>query len=216
MKTRFILVRHGESRANLENRFAGQIDIPLTETGLKQAECTGEYLKNEKIDVFYSSELSRANDTACLIAKHHNKPVTKLKGLNEINGGYWENKTYPQIASTFPENYKIWNTIIGLTQCNGGENVEEVQTRVYSTIKEIAENNPKKTVFIGFHGMALRAFICKVLNVPLNQMQEKTVWASNASVTYVDYENGVFTLVEHSFDKHLSDCGLRTTLKLKA
>ncbi len=216
MKTRFILVRHGESQANLENRFAGQIDIPLTKTGKKQAECTGEYLKNEKIDVFYSSQLSRAHETACAVAKHHNLPVTKLKGLNEINGGEWENKTYPQIAATFPENYKTWNTIIGLTQCNGGENVLEVQKRVYATIKEIAEKNPGKTVFIGFHGMALRAFICKVLNVSLTKMHSDSCWASNASVTYVDYENGKFTLIEHSFDKHLEDGGLRTTLKLKA
>ena len=214
--TRFILVRHGESQANLENRFAGQIDIPLTETGLTQAECTGEYLKNEKIDVFYSSELSRAHDTACAVAKHHNKPVTKLKGLNEINGGDWENKTYPQIASSFPDNYKTWNTIIGLTQCNGGENVKEVQERVFACIFELAQKHPDQTVFIGFHGMALRAFLCKVMNVPLEKMHSDSCWASNASITYVNYENGKFTLIEHSFDKHLSDCGLRTTLKLKA
>ena len=151
-----------------------------------------------------------------MVAKHHNKSVTKLKGLNEINGGDWENKTYPQIASSFPDNYNTWNTIIGLTQCNGGENVKEVQERVFASIFELAQKHPDQTVFIGFHGMALRAFICKILNVSLNQMHEKTVWASNASVTYVNYENGKFTLIEHSVDKHLSDCGLRTTLKLKA
>ena len=52
MKTRFILVRHGESEGNLTNRFAGQIDVSLTKTGRKQAQCTGEFLKNEKIRVF--------------------------------------------------------------------------------------------------------------------------------------------------------------------
>ncbi len=216
MKTRFILVRHGESQANLENRFAGQIDIPLTETGRKQAECTGEYLKNEKIDVFYSSLLSRAYETACTVAKHHNLPVTKIAGLNEINGGEWENKSYPEIEKFFPDNYNVWNTIIGLTQCNGGENVEQVQQRVYSAIEKIAEENKGKTVFIGFHGMSLRSFLCKVLNLSLDQMHTESTWASNASITYVDYENGKFTLIEHSYDQHLSDKGLRTTLKLKA
>ena len=216
MKTRFILVRHGESQANLENRFAGQIDIPLTETGRKQAECTGEYLKNEKIDVFYSSQLSRAYETACIVAKHHNLPVTKIAGLNEINGGEWENKLYPEIQKFFPENYSVWNTKIGLTQCNGGENIEQVQKRVYSAIKKIAEENKGKTVFIGFHGMSLRSFLCKVLDVTLDQMHSDSAWASNASVTYVDYENGVFTLIKHSYDEHLKDKGLRTTLKLKA
>lgn len=216
MKTRFILVRHGESQANLENRFAGQIDIPLTKTGRMQAQCTGEFLKNEKIDVFYSSELSRAYETACIVAKHHNLPVTKVKGLNEINGGQWENKTYPEIKKAFPENYNVWNTTIGLTQCNGGESVEQVQQRVYATIEKIAEENAGKTVFIGFHGMSLRSFLCKVLNLSLDQMHTGSVWASNASITYVDYENGVFTLIKHSYDEHLKDKGLRTTLKLKA
>ena len=216
MSTRFILVRHGESKANLENRFAGQIDIPLTETGIKQAECTADFLKSEKIDAFYSSQLSRANQTACIIASPHKKSVTKLAGLNEINGGAWENKLYPEIKSAFPENYKMWNTNIGRTQCNGGENVEQVQQRVFACIEELAKNHPNQTVFIGFHGMALRAFICKILNLNLDQMHTESVWASNASVTYVDYENGVFTLVEHSVDQHLQNAGLRTTLKLKA
>ena len=216
MKTRFILVRHGESRANLENRFAGQIDVPLTDTGRKQAVCTGEYLKNEKIDVFFSSELSRAYETACAVAKHHNKPVTKVKGLNEIDGGHWENKTYPEIKKAFPESYNLWQTNIGLVKCDGGESVFEVQQRVFSSIEKIAKENVGKTVFIGFHGMALRTFICKILNVPLDEMHAKTVWASNASVTYVNYENDTFTLVEHSFDQHLLDKELRTALNLKA
>ena len=216
MKTRFILVRHGESEGNLTNRFAGQIDVPLTETGRKQAECTGEYLKNEKIDVFYSSQLTRAYETACTVAKHHNKPVTKVKGLNEINGGQWENKTYPQIKEAFPESYNLWQNNIGLVKCDGGENVEQVQQRVYSAIQKIAEENAGKTVFIGFHGMALRSFITKIMGISLEKMHTDSVWASNASITYVDYENGKFTLIEHSYDEHLKDKGLRTTLKLKA
>lgn len=216
MKTRFILVRHGESEGNLTNRFAGHIDVPLTETGRKQAECTGEYLKNEKIDVFYSSQLTRAYETACIVAKHHKLPVTKVKGLNEINGGQWENKTYPEIKKAFPESYNLWQTNIGLVKCDGGESVLEVQQRVYATIKKIAEENAGKTVFIGFHGMALRSFITKITGVPLEKMHSDSAWASNASVTYVDYENGVFTLLEHSYDEHLKTNGLRTTLKLKA
>lgn len=216
MKTRFILVRHGESEGNLTNRFAGHIDVPLTETGRKQAECTGEYLKNEKIDVFFASCLSRAYETACTVAKHHNKPVTKVKGLNEINGGQWENKTYPQIKEAFPESYNLWQNNIGLVKCDGGESVLEVQQRVYATIKKIAEENAGKTVFIGLHGMALRSFITKIAGITLEKMHWDSAWASNASITYVDYENGVFTLLEHSYDEHLKTNGLRTTLKLKA
>lgn len=216
MKTRFIIVRHGQSTANLSNHFAGQTDVPLTEIGIKQGKCTGEFLKNEKIDFFCSSDLSRAYDTACYSAQYHNKPVIKEKGLREINGGEWEDLSYPEIMARFPENYDMWETNIGLTRCQGGESVEEVRDRVYATMKKIAKKHVGETVFIGTHGMALRAFVLKVLGLPLEKMQTDLLWVSNAAVTYVDYENGKFTLIKYGEDAHLEKAGLKSVLKLKA
>ncbi|MBE7092284.1 MAG: histidine phosphatase family protein [Clostridiales bacterium] len=216
MKTRFIFVRHGQSTGNLSKRFAGQIDVKLTETGIKQGKCTGEYLKNKKIDFFYSSTLSRAYDTACYCAEFHNKPVNKIDDLKEINGGYWEDLTYPQIKETYPQNYNNWVTNIGIAHCDGGESVEDVMNRVYNATKVLAEKHKGKTVLIGTHGMALRAFILKVLNLPLEKMQTDLLWVSNASVTYVDYENGEFNLLEYGYDAHLEKVGLKTELKSKA
>lgn len=216
MKTRLILVRHGQSTANLTDRFAGHIDVPLTELGIKQGKSTGEFLKNEKIDAFYSSDLQRAYDTACFCAKYHNKPVIKDAGLKEINGGEWENLTYPEIAKEYPEGYKIWVTNIGLTQCPGGESVKDVQNRIFKTVKKIAQEHQGETVFIGIHGMALRAFVLKVLDLPLEKMQTDLFWTSNAAVTYIDYEDGKFTLIKYGQDEHLKKAGLISVLHAKA
>ncbi len=216
MKTRLILIRHGQSESNLNDKFAGQIDVKLTELGRKQGQLTGEFLKNEKIDAVYSSMLTRAYETACYTAKHHNLTVIKNAGVNEINGGLWENLTYPEIKAKFPEQSSIWHTNIGFCYCEQGESVDQVRDRVYDAIEEIAKKHSGQTVAIGTHGMAIRAFILKVQGLLLEDMQEKTKWASNASVTYVDYENGKFTLVKYGQDKHLNDAGLKTELIIKA
>lgn len=66
--TKLIFVRHGESDGNHLLRFIGQGDLPLTEKGRKQADLAAEYLKDEAIDAFFASDLSRAFETACRIA----------------------------------------------------------------------------------------------------------------------------------------------------
>ena len=216
MKTRFIIIRHGESQANLSNIFAGHIDTPLTDLGRRQGKCTAEFLKNEKIDVVYSSDLSRAYETAMFTAEKHGLPVIKHKGLREIYAGLWEGNGYSVIREKYAEQYNIWITNIGLTHCDGGESVEDVGNRVYSAMTEIAESNIGKTVCIGCHALALRAFVAKVLNIAPKDIHTKLPWVNNASVTYIDYEDGVFSVVKYGEDTHLEKAGLKVVIHAKA
>lgn len=215
MKTRFIIIRHGQSEANLSNYFAGNIDTPLTDLGRKQGKCTAEFLENEKIDVVYSSDLSRAYETALFTAEKHGLPVIKHKGLREIYAGLWEGNEYSVIREKYAEQYNLWITNIGLTHCNGGESVEEVGNRVYTAIKEIAEANLGKNVCVGCHALALRAFVAKILNIALKDIHTKLPWVNNASVTYIDYEDGKFTLIEYGMDKHLEESNLKVIIRAK-
>ena len=102
MKTRFIIVRHGESEANKNEICAGQWDIPLTEKGLKQADAAREYLKNEKIDAFYSSTLQRARVTAETVASAHGLSVTALDELMEMHRGIFERMPFTEIWEKYP------------------------------------------------------------------------------------------------------------------
>ena len=93
MNTTFIIVRHGQSEANVKAYFAGRtVDSPLTELGHKQAEIMSEYvLKKYKIDAVYSSTLSRAVNTARTVADKLGLKVNEDGRLNEIDGGLWNN-----------------------------------------------------------------------------------------------------------------------------
>ena len=216
MKTRLLLIRHGQSVSNLNEKFAGTTDVQLTDLGKMQGKCTGEFLKNEKIDVVYSSMLTRAYETACYTAIHHNLTVIKDAGVNEICGGLWEGLTYPEIKESFPKQCNAWHTNIGRCHCEEGESVAEVSQRVYSAIERIAIKHQGQTVAIGTHGMAIRAFILAVMGLSLDEMHHKTKWASNASVTYLEYEDGKFTLLNYGADGHLDKLGLKTDLIIKA
>ncbi len=81
MSTKLIFIRHGFSESNKDGLFTGQADIPLTDLGRRQAQCAAEYLKDTKIDRFYSSTLSRAYETAHASATLRDMEITKLAGL---------------------------------------------------------------------------------------------------------------------------------------
>lgn len=85
-----ILARHGETEWNVSEIFRGRRDVGLNEMGNRQAELLGNYLKDLKIEVIYSSPLKRALDTAQSIAKHHRLDVNVAPGLTDFNYGVWE------------------------------------------------------------------------------------------------------------------------------
>ena len=82
-----LFVRHGETEHNKQNKMQGRLDIPLNEAGKNQAKHTAEQLKNQNIDVIYSSPLSRAKQTAEIINQYHNKPILIDDRINEIELG---------------------------------------------------------------------------------------------------------------------------------
>ena len=96
--TRLILIRHGFSMANAEDRFAGYSDFPLSDIGHEQARLAAEYLfANEKIDKIYASDLLRAYHTAPPTAEKFGLPVIKEPRLREIYAGRWEGMKFEEI-----------------------------------------------------------------------------------------------------------------------
>jgi len=202
MKTTILLIRHGESTANLEKFFAGQTDVPLTERGLKQAELTAEHLKDRHIDAFFASPLCRALDTALAAARRHGKTVTVVQDLREISGGAWEQMPFEEVAARYPEDAAVWNENIGLSRPTGGESPEEVQVRVCAAIEKLARENPGRVLCAASHGMAIRVFCARVLGLSMERLRELP-FPTNASVTTVEYENGVFSVVKYGEDDHM-------------
>ena len=193
--TKLIIVRHGQSMANLNGTFAGQVDVPLSPMGRRQAEELKDYLLSHyKIDVIYSSALSRACDTVAPTAAALGLPVIKDEGLKEIDGGEWEGLTHEEIAKKFPADFALWRDNIGLSHCTGGESMRGLQERSITATNRIVEENKGRTVLIGTHAGFLRAMICYWRGIPLEDMKN-TTWVPNASVTEVEYDGGKYKLL---------------------
>ena len=201
--TKFLIIRHGQSTANLEERYAGWYDAPLTELGRKQAAITTDYiLKNYHVDAVYSSDLIRAVETVKEIAARANVPLVKEKALREIDGGEWEEKQVEEIAREYPEQAYLWKTDIGKARPTGGESFAELQVRIDSAFRKIAAENDGKTVVVASHGGAIRTMQCLFENVPIEDMR-KVPWTPNASVSEVNCENGKYTPVRLGYTGHL-------------
>lgn len=202
--TDVILVRHGQSEANLEGYFAGHLDSPLTALGRLQAVKSAEYISaNYRVDAVYSSDLCRAAAVGETVAKGCGLPVIYDQCLREIYAGQWQGKAFDVLERDFPS-YLVWRNDIGNAVCDGGESVEELQKRVFGTVTKIAEENPGKTVVITTHATVIRALQCLCEKKPLGQMKD-VPWGGNASISHIRYDNGELKALFFGFTDHLGE-----------
>ena len=172
---KLVLLRHGQSQWNLENRFTGWKDVPLTDEGIKEAENAGELIKFHKVvfDHVFSSVLQRANKTAELALKkaqmHHlfeNDELiyTRSKYLNERDYGDLVGLNKEETANKFgKEQVQIWRRSYNTPPPNG-ESLKDVVERVSpyfkKNIKPLLEQN--KNILIAAHGNSLRAMMIEL------------------------------------------------------
>lgn len=206
MKTRLIFVRHGYSVSNDKKFFAGHTDVDLTERGHKQAELTAEYLKNEKIDIIYSSDLKRAYYTALPISKMHSLPIIKDESLREIYAGEWEGLSFEELREKYEKAYSLWINDIGLSRCTGGESTKELLDRIFAKTERIALENEGKTVLIATHATPIRVLCTAAAGEGMEKMKD-IPFVMNASVTRFDFEKGILTAVSVDENAHLGEYG---------
>lgn len=203
--TQFLLIRHGESRANRECFFAGQLDAPLEDKGIAQAQLTARFITEKyPVDLVYASDLSRAFDTGKAVAELLGLPVTADPRLREINAGQWQGLRFEQIIERYSEDYQVWLTDIGSCVCTGGESIVRLGQRVMTVLTEIALSNPGKTVVIATHATPIRVIQSLLHENGLTQMKD-IPWVSNASVTELRYDAGNWQLGAVAQDAHLQD-----------
>ena len=209
--TTLIFVRHGESEANRRDIFAGHLDIDLEENGLKQAEKTALYIKeNYCISKVYASDLKRAFRTGKCIADLCGVEIVKNENLREISAGEWEGVSFSKLHEEYNREFGIWCDDIGNSACNGGESVKELAERILVQVEKIARENDGKEVVIATHATPVRVMQCIASGMPISDMK-KIPWTSNASVTEIEFdEHGKFNLIKASIDGHLKE--LKTLL----
>lgn len=203
--TTLLLIRHGQSMANLGNIFAGNFNSPLSPLGKQQAHATAAYIADTyTVDAVLSSDLDRAKYTGQAVADRVGLPLVTDKRLREIDAGEWEGKTFDALTADYVDTYRVWCTDIGNAVCPGGEAVAQTQARFIGALADIAAKHDGQTVVIATHACVLRTAQCLAEGKPLSEMKNLS-WVSNASVTTITVEDGVFRLVEASYDAHLGD-----------
>ncbi len=202
--TKFLMIRHGESEANLKRIFAGHYNAPLTDLGRRQASVTAEYVKdNYKVDKIYASDLSRAFSTGKAVADLFGLNITPTQELREIYAGDWEGRYFDDIKEEYPELFGNWFGDNGNCRCPNGESVAELGERIVRCLKEIGEENPDKTIVIATHATPIRS-LQAITTYGSVEFIKNVSWVSNASVSTVIYENGTLTFTEAGYNKHLT------------
>jgi glucosyl-3-phosphoglycerate phosphatase len=160
---RLVLLRHGQTVWNAENRFQGQSDIPLDETGEAQAERAGRLLAALRPDMIVSSDLRRATATAAPLARLTGLPVALDKDLRERFGGAWEGLTDKEIAERYPRERATWSPPDGESAAAVADRVQAALRRVADTLTEL---NDGGLAVVVSHGAALRMGMERVLGLP--------------------------------------------------
>ena len=172
-----VLVRHGESQWNLENRFTGWIDIPLTDKGREEALQAGEKIKGIKFDKAYTSVLQRAIETLTIILKvigQEKIPIEKDQALNERHYGDLQGLNKAETAKKYGDKQvHIWRRSYDIAPPNG-ESLKDTAARTlpYFEKKIVPDLKAGKNILVSAHGNSLRSIVMHLDQLTREQVLE--------------------------------------------
>jgi alpha-ribazole phosphatase len=171
MSTKLYLIRHGETEDAQAKRYKGSINVPLSDTGIRQIEMVGMFLKKHTtLNAIYTSPLSRAQNSAEIIARIYNIQTIVVEPLKEIHFGSWEGMNFEEIRQKFPEEFDLWATDPVKQGPVNGETITEVRDRVMESVNQILSTNKNQNIAIVAHGAVNRIIIAEILGLPLNNI----------------------------------------------
>jgi len=176
---RLVLLRHGESQWNLENRFTGWVDVQLSEKGVEEARQAGEKLRGVTFDRAFTSVLTRANETLRIVLEtvgQTNIPIERDKALNERMYGDLQGLNKAETAKKYGDaQVKIWRRSYDVKP-PGGESLKDTAERALPYYENMIKPHLLKgeTIIIAAHGNSLRALVME-----LDQLSKEEVLELN-------------------------------------
>lgn len=158
---RLFLWRHGQTAWNAEQRFQGHADVPLDAEGLAQARAAAALLAAEGPDLIVTSDLSRASQTARLLARETGLPVRVDPRLRETGLGGWEGLTGPEIEAAFPAEWARWRAG-EVVRRGGGELRTEVAARALAAVADL----DGEVAVMVTHGGTAKVLLVGLLGLP--------------------------------------------------
>jgi len=196
-----ILVRHGETEWNVQRRYQGQTDVPLSEFGKWQASHVAERLAGQKIDAIYASDLTRAMETASAVAGRNNLEIWPEPRLRELKFGILEGLTLEEAEEQYPEMISAWLEDFNNTP-DSAETIEQFNARVVSLLDDLKRKHDNQAVLLVGHGGSLS----EILRVVLGLSPEKRwyIEMENASLSEVMLSNEYISLKRLNDTCHLA------------
>jgi broad specificity phosphatase PhoE len=185
--TRFFLVRHGVTADNLQMRYLGTRDEPLTEKGAEQARCVASALSQLPVGIIVSSPLRRAADTAsCILAACRVKLRMDVR-LAEGSFGRWEGRTRDEVLKLGSEDaaqLALWESD---PSCSppGGESIESVQRRIVGLVEELSGQYAGQSVVLVSHVGPIKALLAAVLDI--NLQATRRLFLDPATISLVEW-----------------------------
>ncbi len=161
-------MRHGETAWNAEHRVQGQLDAPLSEVGRAQALAVARALAGERFAAVYSSDLSRARDTAQPAARALGLEVRLDARLRERHYGVFERLTYAECEARYPEDYARFLARDPEFDFRTGESLRLFYQRAVGCVEEIAARYPGESILVVTHGGVLDKLYRRVTGLPLS------------------------------------------------
>ncbi len=183
--TELLFIRHGETDWNRQQRFQGQIDVPLNDNGQAQAARLGQRLAGSAFDVLISSDLGRAQQTAAPLASAWQLQPQLLSGLREQHFGDWEGLDVPTIKARHAPLWPQWLQHDGdFALPGGGESLRQFHARVMAAVQQVVLRHKGRRVVLVTHGGVLDMLwrsanklpisglrSCEIPNTGLNQLR---------------------------------------------
>jgi len=198
--SKLILIRHGQSVWNAENRFTGWTDVDLSDKGVKEAEEAGNELRNQVIDVVHTSDLIRAKRTAEIVIRANvssKDTVTKSDWrLNERNYGALQGLNKAETAEEHgAEQVRIWRRSFDVAPPEG-ESLEMTAKRTIPYLEEeiLPDLESGVNVLVSAHGNSLRSIVMHIEGISPNDIVSFEI--KTGVPRYYDYSDGVLSLID--------------------
>lgn len=179
----------------------GRFDFPLTEEGIRQAECLASIATNWNISYIFTSPLKRAKDTAGTIGRELGIEPEINTGFHNIKLGEWEGKTVEWVKNKYPEEWKIWKETPENLKMPGFEPIDKIQKRACKAINEIIKNHEGENICVVSHRAVLKPLIAGLLDI--RQSYYWKLRMDTASYSRIVYDGNIFYMNLFNQTEHL-------------
>jgi probable phosphoglycerate mutase len=203
--TELLLIRHGQTQLNRGPFFQGQIDVPLNDLGLAQAERLAERLRRERVDALLCSDLLRTRQTAAPSSRRLALPATARAALREQHFGLFEGLSFDEVDERYPAAWRAWQRHEPDYAVPGGESVSHFHRRVTDALRDIARAHAGRRIAVVTHGGVLDMVWRTARALPLAGARECPI--PNAGLNRLRIDGDAFEILAWGDDAHVADLG---------